>query len=97
MKELSHAALCYRFKWHSLTQGHLAVTQDPTTMLISWTTKNSANPTVKWGLVSGQYTGSNTGKFSQSRLCVVKSVQPRFVGTGCERVLAHIGPHRFDR
>ncbi|BDA46085.1 probable inactive purple acid phosphatase 27 [Coccomyxa sp. Obi] len=30
------------------TQGHLAVTQDPTTMLISWTTKNSAKPTAKW-------------------------------------------------
>ena len=40
-------------------QGHLMATQDPSAMLIQWVTKNAPNPTVKWGLTSGQYTSSN--------------------------------------
>ncbi len=53
-------------------QGHLAVTQDPTRMLISWTTKNSTTPKVKWGLTSGQYTASSNGTtttYTSANMC----------------------------
>ena len=47
-------------------QGHLMATQDPSAMLIQWVTKNAPNPTVKWGLTSGQYTSSNVVSASAS-------------------------------
>ena len=42
----------------ALLQGHLMATTDPSAMLIQWVTKNATQPTVKYGLTSGNYTKS---------------------------------------
>jgi hypothetical protein len=54
------------------TQGHLALTQDPTVVNIAWVTNNSSAPMAQWGLASGVYTGTSkatTVTYSVTDLC----------------------------
>eukprot|EP01096_Ripella_sp_DP13-Kostka_P018340 TRINITY_DN991_c0_g1_i7.p1 TRINITY_DN991_c0_g1~~TRINITY_DN991_c0_g1_i7.p1 ORF type:complete len:528 (+),score=217.48 TRINITY_DN991_c0_g1_i7:73-1584(+) len=43
---------------------HLAVTSDPTVMVVSWLTKSAANSTVLYGIKSNTYTASATGNYT---------------------------------
>ena len=35
-------------------QGHLALTENPTTMILQWVSLNASEPVVKWGSIPGQ-------------------------------------------
>jgi hypothetical protein len=58
--------------WNEPLQTHLALTDDPTEMIVVWVTKNSSNPQVKWGTASGGYThilDADSSSYSASDMC----------------------------
>jgi len=58
--------------WNEPLQAHLALTGDPTEMVLSWVTRDSQTPTVKWGTASGQYSftkQATSGTYNASDMC----------------------------
>uniref|UniRef100_A0A383VVS5 Purple acid phosphatase n=1 Tax=Tetradesmus obliquus TaxID=3088 RepID=A0A383VVS5_TETOB len=66
-------------------QRHLALTGDNTQMMVQWVTKNSSNPTVKWGTSPGAYNHSAaavSSTYSRQELCGPPANDAGFVDPG---------------
>ncbi len=54
-------------------QGRLSLTADLSQVLVTWTTKNCRTPTLRWGLLSGQYDvlvpAEHTVWYNKSGMC----------------------------